>query len=248
MLRILSFILSGLLLFGCANQQAITGGPRDETPPTLISSIPKDQSTNFLGNTLILEFDEYVSVQNLKKELIITPYTEVKYSHKIRKGIFVELKLDSALEANTTYTFNFRNSVVDITEKNEATNLKLAFSTGDVIDSLSLSGKVVDLMDDKPVDGASVILYAADDTVTIDGGRPLYLIKTDKEGNYTIENLKAAVYQAMVIVEKDDNLKYNRPEEKIGFLSENFLLDSNITGLDIRVTDYDIWQKKETIL
>ncbi|MGB0525797.1 MAG: Ig-like domain-containing protein [Flammeovirgaceae bacterium] len=233
-----------LFIAACANQQPITGGPRDETPPQLISSVPANQSTNYQGNTILLEFDEFVTAQDLKKELIITPFTDVTYTHKVRKGHFVEVKLDSALDENTTYTFNFRKAVADITEKNEAENLKLAFSTGDVIDSLTIAGTVTDLLTGAVVDDASVILFAADDTLTIDGGRPLYLSKTNESGEYLIENLKQAEYQLMVIKEEDGNLEYNKPEEQIGFLAQNIQLDSNYVGVDVVVTEYDYKELK----
>ncbi len=238
-LNTLYFAILSLLFWQCASQQPITGGEKDETPPKLIRSLPKDQSLNYKSNTILLEFDETIVLKNLRKELIIAPYTEVKYTNRIKKGRILELKLDSALDENTTYTFNFRNSVQDFNEKNPAENLQIAFSTGDYIDSLYIEGNVENLLTGTDVKDASVILYASNDTLGLLGGRPIYVGKADEEGNFKIENIKPNSYQLVALSEADDNLKYTKREERIAFLKENIQLDSNLTEVSLKVMDYD---------
>ena len=235
----LYFLAITLFLLGCANQKPITGGPIDETPPKVIRTIPQDQSTNYTGTTIVFEFDEYVQVKNLQKELIISPRIDVKYTTRIKKGTIFELRLDSALEQNTTYTFNFRDAVQDITESNPAENLKIAFSTGNVIDSLYVTGNVKNLLSNQPISEASVMLFTADDTLTLESGKPLYAAETDEEGNFRFENLKSAEYQLFALAEEDDNLRYSKREEKIGFLKQNIQVDSNVTNIALKVMDYD---------
>ncbi|MFT5617309.1 MAG: hypothetical protein ACI85I_000525 [Arenicella sp.] len=243
-LNILYFAILSLFFWQCASQQAITGGDRDETPPKLIRSLPTDQSLNYKGNIIVLEFDETIITKNLRKELIIAPYTKVKYTNRIKKGRVFELKLDSALDENTTYTFNFRNSIQDFNEKNPAENLKVAFSTGDYIDSLYVEGNVEDLLTGSNVKNASIILYASDDTLGLSGGIPIYVGKSDEEGDFKIENIKPDSYQIVALSEADDNLKYTKREEKIAFLKEDIQLDSSITGLSLKVMDYDFKEFK----
>lgn len=232
-------VLMAVFLWRCASQQALTGGPKDEIAPELQSSFPEDQSINYTATSFELVFDEYVKADKLLKELIITPITEVKYQVKVKKNIVV-LEFDSLLEANTTYTFNFRNGIEDITERNPAENLRLAFSTGPVIDSLSLEGTVTDLMLGTPVKDASVILYKAADTLTVNGGKPMYMVQTDASGNFSITNLKVSEYQLLVLEEKDGNLTYSKAEERIGFLGQNIQLDSNMTAIELPLISYDI--------
>ena len=167
-LRLLSIVCCGLL-WSCANQIPITGGSKDETPPQLISSYPADQSINYNEGVIQFTFDEYVKTTNLRKELIITPITDVKYEVKTRKNR-VTISFDSLLEANTTYSFGFRKGIIDITESNPPENLRLAFSTGPVIDSLFLSGQVVDALTGEPQKEVSVILFGGSDSLTVEGG------------------------------------------------------------------------------
>ena len=132
----------------CASSSNPTGGPKDTIPPTLISSVPQAGSKNYKGSTILLEFDEYVNSDKLKQNLIITPTTKIKYKVIPRKT-FVEIKLEEPLADSTTYNFNFFKGITDITEKNPAVNLSLPFSTGPTIDSMSISGFVIDHLTEK---------------------------------------------------------------------------------------------------
>ena len=114
------------LLTGCASINNPEGGPKDETPPKLVSSNPKDQQLNVKTNIITLDFDEEVQQNNLTKELLITPNLENKF--KVRSdNNQLQLVFDKPLQDSTTYIFNFRKGIQDITEKNVAQDLKLAF-------------------------------------------------------------------------------------------------------------------------
>jgi hypothetical protein len=227
-----------LLLARCASQQALTGGPKDETPPALVHASPQHQSVNYTGTTFVLEFDEYVSAANLKKELLITPLTEVGYEAKVRRET-VTLTFDSLLEANTTYTFSFRKGIVDIAEKNAPPDLRLAFSTGPIIDSLELEGQVRHVLTGQPVSDATVMLYRPSDTLALLGQKPQYLASTDAEGHFHFYNLKPQAYQVLVLREKDGDLRYSKREELVGFLPQPLPLDSTTQGLALQALDYD---------
>ncbi|MDH5597489.1 MAG: Ig-like domain-containing protein, partial [Cyclobacteriaceae bacterium] len=132
-------ILFSTSLFKCANISSPSGGPKDTIPPIVIRTLPENKQLNFKGQEIVLEFDELINADKLKSELSITPTYSGKYTHIVKKNK-VTIKLEDPLEDSTTYTFTFNNSIVDITEKQPAENLILAFSTTDYIDSLHITG------------------------------------------------------------------------------------------------------------
>lgn len=130
-----------VLISGCAQIIAPTGGPRDSLPPKLISANPALNATNFTGNRIILNFDEYVQIQDLQQNLLVspTPKNTPYIDYKLRT---VTIKLRDTLEPNTTYTINLGNSIRDLNEGNQIKDFRYVFSTGSTIDSLQFSGKV----------------------------------------------------------------------------------------------------------
>jgi hypothetical protein len=227
------------LLKSCASIQPPSGGDKDTIAPSLVSSFPAYLSTNFRGKALTMEFDEVIEVPNIKKELLIAPLLKGGYDAEVRKKVLI-IKFDSSLQENTTYTFNFRKSVVDFTEKNPAKNLKLIFSTGGNIDSLSVSGRITDLLTTKPVQGASVLLFPVDDTLNLEGSKPYYATVSDENGYYFLEYLRPDNYLMFAISEADGNMKYSLRNESVGFLSDTLRLQKNMSGVDFRLTSYDI--------
>ncbi|HEX7848073.1 MAG TPA: Ig-like domain-containing protein, partial [Chitinophagaceae bacterium] len=131
-----------MVLPGCANIVPPQGGPRDSLPPVLVRSDPGDSSRNFKGKTITLTFDEFIDVQNAQTEMLISP-TPKNFPTVDYRLNTVTVKLKDSLETNTTYSFNFGNSIKDINESNVKKNFTYIFSTGNYIDSLELTGKVV---------------------------------------------------------------------------------------------------------
>lgn len=200
----------------------------DTEAPALISSIPPDKSINFHNNSIELVFDEWIKQNDLKQQLIITPYTENEYKISIKKNKLL-LEFKEPFDSNTTYTFYFRGGIKDITEANLSNNLTLAFSTGSYIDSASIEGKVTDLMTNIPVNDVIVALYDAKDTTHIKTGKPLYFTKTNEEGVYKLENLKKMSYEMYALSDKNSNLIYDQRIEKVGYLI-NEIADSALSG------------------
>lgn len=203
----------------CATISTPEGGPKDLTAPTLQSSTPKDQQLNVKTNTVTLVFDEEVQQKNLAKELLITPNTTNPYKVKSNKNELT-LEFEKPLRDSTTFTFNFRGGIVDITEKNVAKDLRLSFSTGSFIDSSSISGKVINLAKQVPEKDAVVALYQADDTMSVRKNRPYYLTNTDSAGVYKIDNIKEGKYYVYALVDKNNNTFYDNEEERIAYLPE----------------------------
>lgn len=234
-----SLLLLIAILLGCANAAPPSGGLRDIMPPKLIATIPADGSVNFKGNTLRLYFDEPIATQGLKKELVITPYTDGVFKSKVRKNV-LSITFDDPFLENTTYTLDFGEGIQDVTEKNKGENIRMAFSTGPNIDTLKVSGFITNLLTDKPEKDVVVSLYDAEDTLTITKDKPRYLAKTNEYGEFLLSNLKPGSYHIFGLLEKDNNLIYNKPDEQIAFLSQPIQLDSNVTDIVMGLIGYDI--------
>lgn len=203
----------------CANPGVVTGGPKDTIPPVLISSYPIDQTLNFDDQTLILEFNERISADKIKQNLIISPTTQVKFKHFIKKNT-ITIQFEEPFQDTTTYTFNFFDAITDITEKNPPINLVLAFSTGDFIDSLRVFGTVKDLYTDKRVPKATVALYAKTDSTDIYEDTPTYFTTTTKNGSFAINNIKYGNYKLISFEDLNKNLSFDEDEEPYAFLPD----------------------------
>ncbi|MDQ3392840.1 MAG: Ig-like domain-containing domain, partial [Bacteroidota bacterium] len=187
---------------------------------------------------------EPVKVEDVKKQIIITPpIEEEKYEIKVKNNV-VTFQLKDKLQPNTTYTINMGEAVRDITESNRARNIILGFSTGNYIDSLSISGNVTHLMQGKAAFNAIVGIYKADDTLDIFTKRPLYLTKTDSAGNFQLSNLKNDKYRIYSFIDKNDNLKCDPLTESFGFKEDIIKLDSGISNVNIKLFRQDTRELK----
>jgi len=215
------------LCISCAKQSSPMGGPQDEDPPKLISSTPADQSTSISPEKIVLTFDEYVGLENANKGVVITP--------KINKDLveFTALKntitvlLKQELEDSTTYVFDFQKSVVDISERNPAEKLKLVFSTGAQIDSLSLSGSLRFPYSEQSEDYRNVLvgIYPLNDSTDVFTAPPYYLAQVDTMGNFNLSNLKAGSYRAYAWRDNNGNLKAESKSEEYDFLPDTIHLN-----------------------
>ncbi|NNF22181.1 MAG: Ig-like domain-containing protein [Saprospiraceae bacterium] len=216
-----------------------TGGPKDETPPKLVSSIPADKSLNFKGKSVELVFDEKVKIAGLKNELIITPTYYGEYDFKQEKyGLIIEF--EDPFDDSTTYNLNFREAIQDVTESNPAENLKIAFSTWGYLDSLSISGSIYDLLTEIPVSQYLVGIYDKYDTLSPLNGPPLYFSKTNDFGYYSMENIRPGLYDVYSFEDKNDNLTLESKSESYGFMPDPILLDYTNNESSFGVTNLDL--------
>jgi uncharacterized protein (DUF2141 family) len=232
MMRIAVVIGFLALLLGCAKQTTPTGGPKDSEPPELLRSTPSNRQTGFKRNEIDLVFNEYVQINNAREQVIIVPTVGKKFEVTARRNK-VTLKFNSELLDSTTYTINFREAIQDLTEKNASKNLTLAFSTGAYIDSLSVSGSVRDLLKDIPVENYTVALVPLSDTFNIFAHMPKYFFLTDKQGNFTIENLKKGDYRIYAFNDKNKNLRVDSQSEAFAFLVDTIRLEQPIKDLEL---------------
>jgi uncharacterized protein (DUF2141 family) len=237
--------ISALILFqNCAQMATPPGGKKDTLAPKVISSIPLNKSKNFKGKKIELQFNEYIALKNINQELLITP--NVGFYETRVKPNGISIILDSVLKENTTYTFNFRNAIEDVTERNIGKNIKLVFSTSNLIDSLSIKGNVRNLKTNKKVENILVGLYPWTDTLRIDRVKPYYFTKTDTSGNYHLENLAAGKYYIAAYEDINNNLLLNSNKEQVDFITENFIDLKSDTEQNFAVTIQNLDPLKQT--
>jgi hypothetical protein len=226
-------------MMSCAKRGSITGGLKDTLAPVLVSSVPKNFSTDFKGNEITLVFDEYVKLKNLNKQLVISPPMKNEpliYPTGVSK--FLNIKIKDTLQPNTTYSFNFGQSIADNNEGNAINQFKYVFSTGPYIDSLKLSGRIKDSYEKKVDNFVSVMLYEANDKYkdsVIYKDFPRYVTNTlDSLRTFQFENLKAGKYLLVALKDKSSNNKYNPKDDKIGFI-KHFVTVPNDTVFDLEL-------------
>ena len=222
---ILICILLALSLTNCAKRGTITGGLKDTLAPNLRISFPENFNTQFKGDEIKLVFDEYIKLTNLSKQLIISPPMEREpLILPTTATKFLTIKLKDTLKPNTTYSFNFGQSIADNNEGNALNQFKYVFSTGNYIDSLSLSGKVRDAYEKEADAFISVMLYDMDETFNdsiVYNKSPRYITNTlDSLKTFKLENLKAGKYLLVAMKDQNSNNKFNPKEDKIGFLKQ----------------------------
>lgn len=233
------FFLAGTGLSGCAAISSPEGGARDTVPPKLVSTQPADRAVNVTGRTIRLEFSEPVQVKDLTKNLLVAPLLSDANKYKVREERnAIELQFEKPFEANTTYSFNFREAISDITESNPAADVILSFSTGAALDSGSVQGRVLDLLTQAPAADVSVVLYPETDTANIRRGRPYYLARTDKEGQFALRNLKIGRFRVFALADKNQTSRYEEGE-KIAYLPEVLAVRPGLDSVQLLLTRPD---------
>ncbi|MRX39533.1 hypothetical protein GJU43_09615 [Flavobacterium sp. LC2016-23] len=242
-LKYISFLLV-LSMISCAKRGSITGGLKDTLAPVLISSSPKNLSTDFKGNEITLTFDEYIKLKNINKQLIISP--PMKYEPLITPtnvSRFITIRLRDTLQPNTTYSLNFGQGITDNNEGNAYNQFKYVFSTGSYIDSLTLNGKIKDAYEKNVDNFVSVMLYEVNDKFkdsVIYKENPRYITNTlDSMRTFKFENLKAGKYLLVALKDKGSNNKFNPKDDKIGFFKSYITVPND--------TVYEVELFKETL-
>ena len=229
-----------LLLAACAQVGTLTGGEKDVVPPKLVRSTPGNEATNFNQTKIELVFNEFVQLNNIQQQLIISP--PVKTFPKVSvKGKRVILTFDTLFRENTTYSLFFGDGIVDFTERNPWAESTIVFATGNRLDFLKLSGKINSSFDGQPEPGMFVMLYSntQNDSV-VAKSLPSYFGKTDKEGNYKINNIHEGEYRAFALKDINSNYLFDQPNEKIAYHSEPISIYDSTSHLDMAafVQDY----------
>lgn len=217
-----------LLLKSCATIGSPSGGPSDTTAPTIKSMIPQNKSLNYNGKTIEIYYSEYIDANNADKEFVFVPSIN-KDNYKIEKGVkSVKIKFNKSLEPNTTYQLQFGQGIKDVNQGNVCKTKSLVFSTGPVIDTLSVTGKTINILTNENID-CFVGLYKTDSVVDIKTKEPYYFIKSEK-GTFTINNIKDGNYELIAFTDNNKNRLFDK-KEMIGFIDKqiNPKTDTGVT-------------------
>jgi uncharacterized protein (DUF2141 family) len=220
-----SVALCILVLVSCAKRGSITGGAKDTIAPVLTASFPKNFSTEFKGNTVKLTFNEFIKLKDLRKQLIISPPMKNEpLILPITPSKIITIKINDTLQDNTTYSFNFGQSMADNNEGNPLNQFKYVFSTGKTIDSLAIGGKVKDAYLKDVESFVSVMLYDVNKNYNdsiVYKQTPRYVTNTlDSLKTFRLENLKAGKYLLVAMKDYNSNNKFDPKKDKIGFYKQ----------------------------
>jgi Bacterial Ig-like domain len=222
-----------LLITSCAQMGEPNGGTKDSTAPEVIpqKTFPANGNVNFGSDRISITFNEYINLKS--QSVVITPAISKK--PQIRsKGKKVEIIFQERLKDSTTYTINFSGAISDITENNTVQNFQYVFSTGPYLDSLSISGKVINAFSQAGINSSTVILHNAENDSAIYTEKPAYFLKTEKDGSFRLANLKQGKYNLYSLNDKNADLMFNGYPEEISFLDSAVQLNTNITDIKLK--------------
>lgn len=214
-------VSSCLLAISCARMGNPDGGWYDDTPPYVVNSSPTDRATDVKPKRVSIYFNEFIKLEDAQNKVIISPpqleMPEIKASGK---RVIVDLK--DTLKENTTYTIDFGDAISDFTEGNPMGNYAFTFSTGSVIDTLQVSGYVLNAENLEPIKGIQVGLYDdLSDTVFLK--KPMIRIsRTDSRGHFVIKGVAPGTYRCYALQDADNNYIYNQKAEMVAFSHDTF--------------------------
>lgn len=217
--NLLLCLLALLLTAACASIGNPDGGRFDETPPRVVGSSPADGAVNVSKRKVQILFDEYIKLEKASEKVVISP-PQIEPANVRADGKRVKVDFYDSLRANTTYTIDFSDAIEDNNEGNPMGQYTFSFSTGDVIDTMQVSGRVLNAADLEPIKGIMVGLYPADSTWndTLFRTRPfLRVSRTNGEGHFTIKGVKDGAYRVRALEDKDGDFVFSQKNERVAF-------------------------------
>ena len=215
------------LLFSCANLGSPDGGPYDETPPKIVHTTPEFGASDSKHKKIILEFDENIKVENAAEKVIVSP-PQLEQPEISASGKRITVELMDSLRPGITYTIDFSDAIEDNNEGNPMGDYAFMFSTGDEIDTMQVSGYVLDAQNLEPIKGIFVGLYALEDSVTelpdsVFKTKPFERIsRTDSRGHFIVKGLKRSRYQAYALKDQDQTYSFTQKSEMLGYNNQIF--------------------------
>jgi len=225
------------LLFGCANRQPPGGGPRDHDPPKLLKASPPNMTRHFNSKVIKLDFDEYFKLANQYTEISMTP-TPAKPPEYLRHQKSLVITLKDTLEKNTTYVINFGKAIADVTEGNILKNFTYVFSTGEHIDSLNISGHLINTQTGEREKDATVMLFTLkQDSLLFGKKRPSVFTSTDTAGDFTLSNLHPGEYRIYALKQSisPGNKIYNYDNDLIAFTTKSIHLTRDTSNVRLKL-------------
>ncbi|MDA9827082.1 Ig-like domain-containing protein [Flavobacteriaceae bacterium] len=239
-IKLIFLVLICTSLINCAKRGIPEGGPKDEDPPILVNAEPVENSINFDQKRIRLYFNEYIKLKDFRKQLVVSPPLDKSfYSISPQSGAskYIQIDIKEKLDKDNTYVFNFGQSVVDNNEENKLPFFKYAFSTGEYVDSLYVSGNITSSLERESDDFISTFLYPVNKNYTdsiIFNGLPNYVGSTLDSTNFKMTNLKKGEYLLIALKDENSNYKFDPEFEKIGFIDDFINLPTN-DSLEIKL-------------
>ena len=214
-------------LSGCAVIGSPDGGPYDETPPKITSSHPDNGATGVKTKKVSIDFNEFIKLENANENVVISPpqiqQPEIKVS-----GKKIQVEFFDSLKANTTYSIDFADGIKDNNEGNPLGNYCFRFSTGDVIDTLEVSGYVLNAEDLEPIKGMTVGLHS-DLSDSAFMTKPFERVsRTDAYGHFTIRGIAPGTYRIYAVMDMDQTFSYSQRNEKIAWVDSLIIPSSEL--------------------
>jgi uncharacterized protein (DUF2141 family) len=218
------FIIAGALFFlggnGCANIVPPGGGPRDSLPPVMVGALPKDSALNVSTPKINITFDEFIELKNANENILISPYP-VKMPVTEYKLKTVTIRLKDSLLPNTTYVIDFGNAIADLNESNVLKNFKYVFSTGNRIDTNTLSGRIINAENGKTDSTFFALLYRKQEDSTVVKEKPVYVTRVKSNGTFQFSNLPEGTFYVYALQDADGDKKYSQLTETFAFLDSS---------------------------
>ncbi|MDR2954212.1 MAG: Ig-like domain-containing protein [Prevotella sp.] len=230
----LSFVLSAiaLVIAACANMAVPEGGELDFDPPKVLRTSPSFNATNVTRGKIFIDFDENITLDKPSDNVIITPpQKSFPIIQTVNKRLTVELR--DTLLANTTYTIDFTSAIKDNNEGNPLDNFSFSFSTGDVVDSMAISGKVLNAENLEPIKGTYVGLHSNMEDTAFTKTRFERISRTSESGEFTIRGVAPGTYRLYALEDANRDYMYDNPAEAIAFF------DQLIEPSSMRATRFD---------
>ena len=205
-----------LMLFSCARMGNPDGGWFDETPPKVIGATPADNSVNVSSRKISIFFDEYVKLENAQEKVVVCP-PQLEMPEIKTAGKQIKIELKDSLIPNTTYTIDFSDAITDNNEGNPMGNYTYSFSTGDAIDTLEVSGSVLEAENLEPIKGILVGLYSNQADSAFQTEPMLRVSRTDSRGRFVIRGIAPGDYRIYALMDADGDFKFKQKSEKIAF-------------------------------
>jgi uncharacterized protein (DUF2141 family) len=212
------------IVFSCARQAAPSGGPKDISPPVITKSNPPNSTLNYKGKTIVITFDEYVVLDKLNEKFMVSPPVSKKPDIFL-KGKNLNIEFREELKDSTTYTLYFQDAIRDLNEGNAIPDFQFVFSTGNVLDSLSVTGNLLDANSLEATEKSLVLMYrqlADSAPVKL---LPDYISLADINGGFRINNVKEGTYNLYALQDKNNNKKYDLADEGFAFLDSAVLIN-----------------------
>ena len=208
-----------LILSSCASIGSPDGGPYDETPPKVVECSPANKATANDKRKISILFDEYIKIENASEKVVVSP-PQIEMPNIRAVGKRVKIDLFDSLQANTTYTVDFSDAIVDNNEGNPLGKYTYSFSTGETIDTMEVAGTVLNAENLEPVKGILVGLYAADSAFhdSLFTSQPLVRVaRTNGSGQFTVKGVRPGSYRAFALQDMDGNYRFSQKSEMLAF-------------------------------